>query len=133
MRLEPVMGDDPRDILRGLRSAIHGAGPALGLGMVRAMPEAVRAGTAVVVTTSGSTGVPKSVVLSRSALTSSALATADRIGEGAWLLALPASYVAGLQVLVRAIVSGREPALLSGTFRPEAFAAAALMMASSDG
>ena len=75
MRLEPVVGDDPREILRALRSAIHGAGPALGLGMVRAVPGAVRAGTAVVVTTSGSTGIPKSVILSRDALTSSALAT----------------------------------------------------------
>ncbi|KAA9111474.1 AMP-binding protein [Microbacterium rhizomatis] len=133
MRLEHVAGDDPRDILRALRGALHGAGPALGLGMVGAEPVEVEPGTAVVVTTSGSTGVPKSVVLSRSALTSSALATAARIGDGAWLLALPASYVAGLQVLVRAIVSGREPAVLSGRFSPQAFASAALMMASSDG
>src|SRR6188508_1922669 len=99
MRLEPVTGYDPRDILRALKSALHGAGPALGLGLVSTLPGEVRAGTAVVVTTSGSTGVPKSVVLSRDALTASALATAARIGEGAWLLALPASYVAGLQVL----------------------------------
>jgi len=133
MQLEPVIGDDPRDILRGLKSAIHGAGPALGLGMVRAMPTAVRAGTAVVVTTSGSTGIPKSVILSRDALTASALATADRIGDGAWLLALPASYVAGMQVLVRAIVSGREPAIMSGSFSPKAFTAIALTMASSEG
>jgi O-succinylbenzoic acid--CoA ligase len=133
MQLEPVIGDDPRDILRALKSAIHGPGPALGLGMVRAMPAAVRAGTAVVVTTSGSTGIPKSVILSRDALTASALATADRIGDGAWLLALPASYVAGMQVLVRAIVSGREPAIVSGSFSPKAFAAAALTMASSEG
>ena len=76
MRLEPVIGDDPRDILRGLRGALHGAGPALGLGLVNDLPAEVRAGTAVVVTTSGSTGVPKSVILSRDALTASALATA---------------------------------------------------------
>ncbi|WP_137843083.1 AMP-binding protein [Microbacterium sp. 2FI] len=132
MRLEPVIGDDPRDILRGLRSALHGAGPALGLGLVSALPGDVRPGTAVVVTTSGSTGIPKSVVLSRDALTASALATAERIGEGAWLLALPASYVAGMQVFVRAIVSGREPAVMSGTFTPQAFAAAALMMVSTE-
>ncbi|MFH8248924.1 AMP-binding protein [Microbacterium sp. B2969] len=131
MKLEPVDGDDPRDILRGLRSAIHGAGPALGLGMVSAVPGTVRAGTAVVVTTSGSTGVPKSVILSRDALTASALATFARIGEGAWLLALPASYVAGLQVLVRAIVADREPAIVSGSFTPQSFTAAALTMASS--
>ncbi|WP_438354148.1 AMP-binding protein [Microbacterium sp. CJ88] len=144
MRLEPAAGDDPRDILRALKGALHGAGPALGLGMVSAAPalglgttrdapREVPPGTAVVVTTSGSTGVPKSVVLSRSALTASALATAERIGSGAWLLALPAAYVAGLQVLVRSIVSGREPALLSGVFTPRAFASAALMMTSSDG
>lgn len=133
MKLEPVIGDDPREILRALKAAIHGAGPALGLGMVHPVRGEVRSGTAVVVTTSGSTGVPKSVVLSRDALTASALATAARIGDGAWLLALPASYVAGMQVLVRSIVADREPALLSGAFTPQAFAAAALMMTSSVG
>jgi O-succinylbenzoic acid--CoA ligase len=132
MRLEPVIGDDPRDILRGLRGALHGAGPALGLGLVHDLPAEVRAGTAVVVTTSGSTGVPKSVILSRDVLTASAMATADRIGDGAWLLALPASYVAGLQVLVRSIVADREPAWLTGAFTPQSFSAAALMMVSTD-
>ncbi|WP_439592720.1 AMP-binding protein [Microbacterium sp.] len=132
MRLEPVTGDDPRDILRALKAALHGAGPALSLGLVGHVGTEVRAGAAVVVTTSGSTGVPKSVVLGRDALTASALATADRIGEGSWLLALPASYVAGLQVLVRAIVADREPAIMSGSFTPQAFAAAALMMASTE-
>jgi O-succinylbenzoic acid--CoA ligase len=133
MKLEPVVGDDPRDILRALRGALHGAGPALGLGLVSGLPPEVRPGTAVVVTTSGSTGVPKSVVLSRDALTASAMATADRIGDGAWLLALPASYVAGLQVLVRSLVADREPAILSGAFTPQAFTAAALMMVSTEG
>lgn len=132
MKLVPVLGDDPREILRGLRGALHGAGPALGLGLVSGLPGEVRPGTAVVVTTSGSTGVPKSVVLSRDALTASALSTAERIGDGAWLLALPASYVAGLQVLVRSLVADREPAILSGAFTPQAFAAAALMMVSTD-
>lgn len=132
MKLVPVIGDDPREILRGLRGALHGAGPALGLGLVSGPPADVRAGTAVVVTTSGSTGIPKSVVLSRDALTASALSTADRIGDGAWLLALPASYVAGLQVLVRALVADREPAILAGAFTPQAFSAAALMMVSTE-
>ncbi len=132
MKLEAAVGDDPRDILRALKAAIHGPGPALGVGLVGDPPDDVPAGTAVVVTTSGSTGVPKSVVLGRDALISSALATADRIGEGAWLLALPATYVAGIQVLVRSIVAGREPAVISGSFSPQAFAAAALMMASSE-
>lgn len=132
MKLQPVIGDDPREILRGLRGALLGAGPALALGLVSDLPGEVRPGTAVVVTTSGSTGVPKSVVLSRTALTASALATADRIGDGAWLLALPASYVAGLQVLVRSLVADREPAIVSGAFTPQSFAAAALMMVSME-
>lgn len=130
MKLEPVVGDDPRAILGGLRAALQGEGPALGLGMVRAMPGFVRAGTAVVVTTSGSTGIPKSVILSRDAVVASANATASRIGDGAWLLALPASYVAGLQVLVRSILADREPAILEGPFTPQAFADAARTMAS---
>ncbi len=134
MRLEPVSGDDPRQALRALKAAIHGAGPAVGLGMPAEEPGAeVPAGTAVVVATSGSTGIPKRVVLSRDALISSALATAERVGEGAWLLALPASYVAGMQVLVRSIVADREPAVLAGRFTPQAFAAAALTMTSSNG
>lgn len=136
MKLHPVDGDDPRDILPALRAAVLGAGPALGLGMTGADTgadaEEVPAGTAVVVTTSGSTGIPKRVVLSRSALTASALATAARIGDGAWLLALPASYVAGLQVLVRSLVADRQPGLLSGPFQPQAFASAALMLVSSE-
>lgn len=132
MRAEPVEGADARAVLRALRGAVLGAGPAIALGGGVPAGE-VPAGTAVIVTTSGSTGYPKSVVLSRSALTSSALATADRIGSGAWLLALPAAYIAGVQVLVRALVSGREPAILAGSFSAPAFAAAAGAMASSDG
>lgn len=132
MRLEPADSDDPRDILRGLREAMNGSGPALGLGETGVASRDVPAGTAAVVTTSGSTGIPKSVILSRSALTASAMATTARVGEGAWLLALPASYVAGLLVLVRSLVSGREPAILAGSFTPPAFAAAAGMMMSTE-
>ncbi len=130
--LERVEGADPRAVLRALRGAVLGSGPAIALGGGELTAE-VPAGTALVVTTSGSTGYPKSVALSRAALTSSALATADRLGDGAWLLALPAGYIAGAQVLVRSLIAGREPALLSGTFSPVAFAAAAGGMASSAG
>jgi o-succinylbenzoate---CoA ligase len=66
--------------------------------------------TPVVVRTSGSTGEPKDVVLSRPAMLASARATLARIGgPGQWLLALPAHYVAGAQVLVRSALSGTEP------------------------
>ncbi|MDT0180977.1 AMP-binding protein [Microbacterium sp. ARD31] len=133
MQLRPLDSADPRDVLRALRSAVLGAGPAVALGAASDLPDEVPAGTAVVVTTSGSTGYPKSVALSRSALTSSALATAERIGSGAWLLALPATYVAGVQVMVRALVAGRDPAILAGSFTAQTFTAAASAMAASEG
>lgn len=67
----------------------------------------------VVVETSGSSGAPKRVVLSRSAVLASVAATERRLGgSGRWLLALPAAYVAGLQVVVRSLVAGHEPTLL---------------------
>lgn len=132
VRLEPAASDDPRDVLRAVRHAVLGAGPALALGAGAGMPGEVPAGTALVLTTSGSTGVPKSVAIGRNALMSSAFATSARLGEGAWLLAVPATYIAGVQVLVRALVAGREPAVLSGRFHPESFAAAALGMASHE-
>jgi O-succinylbenzoic acid--CoA ligase len=67
----------------------------------------------LVVETSGSTGSPKRVVLSRRAVLASVSATARRLGgEGRWLLALPASYVAGVQVVCRSVVAGEPPVLL---------------------
>jgi O-succinylbenzoic acid--CoA ligase len=67
----------------------------------------------VVVETSGSSGEPKRVVLSRSAVLASVAATERRLGgAGRWLLALPATYVAGLQVIVRSQVAGHPPTLL---------------------
>lgn len=133
MRLERVEGADPRELLRALRGAVLGAGPAIALGQAGELPREVPAGTAVVLTTSGSTGVPKSVALSRSALTSSALATAARIGEGHWLLPLSGGYIAGVQVMVRALVAGRDPAILAGRFTAEAFVHAASGMRSFEG
>ncbi len=64
----------------------------------------------LVIATSGSTGEPKRVVLSRAAMRASALATQDRLGgPGQWLLNLPPTYVAGVQVLYRSVVAGTEP------------------------
>ena len=73
----------------------------------------------LVVETSGSTGRPKRVVLSRRAVLASVRATERRLaGSGRWLLTLPASYVAGLQVVCRSLVAGHRPVLLEehGTF-----------------
>ena len=76
--------------------------------------EGVAEGTAVVVGTSGSTGAPKGVELSAAALRYSARASLDRVGARPgerWLCCLPVTHVAGLQVLVRSLVSGTEPVL----------------------
>ncbi len=65
---------------------------------------------AVVVPTSGTTGVPKGAMLTAAALIASATATHDRLGgPGRWLLALPAFHIAGLQVLVRSTLAGTTP------------------------
>lgn len=125
-------------LLRALREALDGSGPAvlplnaqdqpltdLRAGMAPGEP--VEPGTAAVVVTSGSTGEPKGVVLSAAALTASAVATHDRLGgPGRWLLALPAQHIAGVQVLVRSILAGREPVVLRpGGFHAKAFTEAA--------
>jgi len=66
----------------------------------------------VVIETSGSTGAPKRVVLSRAAMRASASATEARLGgPGQWLLNLPATYVAGVQVLFRSVLAGTTPVL----------------------
>jgi O-succinylbenzoic acid--CoA ligase len=67
----------------------------------------------LIVETSGSTGAPKRVVLSRRAVLASVAATTRRLGvQGRWVLALPPTYVAGLMVIVRSLVAGRRPVLL---------------------
>ena len=66
----------------------------------------------LVVETSGSTGAPKRVLLSREAVLASVAATGGRLGgQGRWALVLPPTYVAGLQVVVRSLVAGHEPVL----------------------
>ncbi|MFL6024021.1 MAG: AMP-binding protein [Marmoricola sp.] len=61
----------------------------------------------LVIETSGSTGQPKRVLLSRAALRASADATHARLGgPGRWELNLPPTYVAGVQVLFRTIRAG---------------------------
>ena len=74
-------------------------------------------GTAVVIRTSGSTGIPKSVALSAAALKSSADATHERLGgPGQWLVTLPANLISGLQMLVRSSIAGTQPVFFDGPF-----------------
>src|SRR6202453_5250917 len=70
--------------------------------------------TAVIIGTSGSTGAPKGVELSATALLHSARASLARVDARPgqrWLCCLPATHIAGIQVLVRSLVSGTEPVL----------------------
>jgi O-succinylbenzoic acid--CoA ligase len=91
--LGPLPGT-PRDAVAALASWLDGPGE-------------VR----LVVETSGSTGTPKRVLLSRAAVLASVAATERRLGAaGRWMLALPPSYVAGVQVICRSLVAGHEPA-----------------------
>jgi O-succinylbenzoic acid--CoA ligase len=81
---------------------------------------------AAVVVTSGSTGTPKGVELPAAALRRSAEASLDALGArpgGRWLACLPAYHIAGLQVLVRALVGGTTP-VLGAQFEPAALAGA---------
>ncbi|PAT08024.1 o-succinylbenzoate--CoA ligase [Corynebacterium hadale] len=97
--LLPVPADDPTrtDLLRNTQ------------GVGRPIDDDV----ALVVATSGSTGRPKGAMLTPANLISSADATHQALGgQGQWLLAMPAAYIAGIQVLVRSMVAGVEPAYL---------------------
>lgn len=96
---------DPRDLRDAVARALDG-GPALVAD--GPTPDAAPApGTALVVPTSGSTGTPRAVELSAAALRASAEATHARLGgPGDWLLALPSTHVAGLQVVSRSVVGG---------------------------
>ena len=86
---------------------------------------------AVIVSTSGTTGTPKGAMLTAAALIASADATNERLGgPGTWLLALPAHHVAGLQVVVRSVISGTVPIALSPSFEAGEMRAAVEAMGS---
>jgi o-succinylbenzoate---CoA ligase len=96
----------------------------------------VEDGVALVVPTSGSTGTPKGVLLTTDAIRASAEATYARLGgTGRWLLALPATHVAGLMVLARSVLAGTTPVVLdlADGFDPESFAAASVRLIAASG
>lgn len=128
--LRPIDARDQVAVLDALRVALAG-GPAVAPRTDDRVPDdlpaTVPVAVALVVETSGSTGHAKRVALSADALLAGAAAADQALsGPGQWLLALPAHYIAGLNVLVRSITAGTEPVLLgSGGFDPGAFARAA--------
>ncbi len=79
---------------------------------------------ALVVGTSGSTGMAKHALLTVDNLVASATATHEVLGGvGSWLLAMPATHIAGIQVLVRSLVAGTPPGFvdLQDGFTTEGF------------
>ena len=96
---------------------------------------------ALVVGTSGSTGTPKRTALTARALAASAAATERFFGSNSdaasqWLLALPAHYIAGAQVLARSILAGTAPVIARSViepvhFSPEVFLQAVEQMSSA--
>ena len=69
---------------------------------------------AVVLATSGSTGVPKGAELSGAALQACARASLARLGAlpgERWLCCLPTHHISGLGILVRSLVAGSTPVL----------------------
>jgi o-succinylbenzoate---CoA ligase len=110
MRLQLVTGED---LPAALAEALDGGAPVAPIPEPRLLvalhPDApvTEAGAAAVVTTSGSTGEPKAVVLTREAIRFAVHATHDRLGgPGDWLCALPTQHVAGLMTIARAVVAG---------------------------
>ena len=99
--------------------------PAAEAGAVgQALPDTVPQSAALVIETSGSTGIPKRVMLSADAVLASVAASETALGgPGQWLLALPTHYVAGVQVLARSLAAGTTPQVLPpGPFDARAFA-----------
>lgn len=96
---------------------------------------------ALVVGTSGSTGTPKRTALTARALAASATATenffeANTDAASQWLLALPAHYIAGAQVLARSVLAGTFPVIARSVtepvhFTPEVFLQAVEQMSSA--
>ena len=95
----------------------------------------------LVVGTSGSTGTPKRTALTARALAASAAATERFFGSNSdassqWLLALPAHYIAGAQVLARSVLAGTAPVIARTViepvhFSPEVFLQAVERMSSA--
>jgi O-succinylbenzoic acid--CoA ligase len=100
--LNPALEIDPAE------AALEDSGPAPGAGSGTPAidPDSILA----VVPTSGTSGKPKGVLLSRRALLASARASAQNLGwraEDRWLLTLPLAHVGGLSILVRTLIARR--------------------------
>lgn len=128
-----ISANDPLAVMRALDEAMTASGPAImpvageataEQSVLTELPEDAPHDVVAVIETSGSTAKPKRVMLTARGLRASAAATYERLDQLAaerginvdepyptrqWLLCLPAHYVAGLQVLARALQAGTRP------------------------
>ncbi len=78
----------------------------------------VEDGDALVVTTSGTSGQPKGVVLTHDAIAASARATSARLGvdpsRHSWLACLPLAHIGGMSVVTRSLVTGTPLVVMPG-------------------
>ncbi len=103
------------ELMARIAKALVSDGPALALSSISV--ETVPARTALVVTTTGSSGQAKEIGLSASALLTSAKASNKFIGAefgNTWSLLLPLNHIAGINVLIRSLELGTTPANLIG-------------------
>ncbi len=134
--LRPVPVSDRAWLLAALDDALRGGAPVLPV--AQALDESVVTEltstqlpdqTAVLIRTSGSSGVSKTVALSAASLEASAAATHETLGgPGQWLVTLPAHLISGLQMLVRSRLAGTTPQFFDGPFDPSALLTASERM-----
>ena len=98
------------DLAGEITSALAGTGPALGLGEVRSTKAPSH--IALVIGTSGTTGMSKEVAFTASALLSSARASNKFLGAKSgqqWSLFLPLTHIAAVNVIIRSMELGTLP------------------------
>jgi len=114
----PVAPLDPRIIGTERQARIDLLESTSGPGAVNpggALPTPCSGRPLAVMFTSGSTGAPRAVELSREAFVASARASEQRLGwrdDDRWLCVLPLAHVGGLSILIRCLVGRRTVVLL---------------------
>lgn len=96
-------------------------------GDTRVDGQPVETGDAIVVATSGTSGVPKAAILTMSAVEASARATTEYLNvtlRDTWLACLPPSHVGGLSVITRSLIMGTS-LIAVPNFSPDSYVEAA--------
>jgi o-succinylbenzoate---CoA ligase len=115
-KVSPIDGAwSTTQIMANLAKALVSDGPALGFGAVTSTE--VESKTAVLVTSTGSTGANNEIALTASAVLASAKAANKYLGAHfgeTWSLLLPLTHIAAVNVLVRSLELGTIPVNLVG-------------------